>query len=47
MLKEPYKRDPTTPRVVYLRTLDLGGLIGVRLHSLRSCTVSPRQPNHF
>ncbi len=30
MLKEPYKRGPTTPRVVYLCPLDLGGLIGVR-----------------
>jgi hypothetical protein len=29
MLKELHKREPTTPRVVYLCPLDLGGLIGV------------------
>jgi len=34
MLKEPYKRGPTTPRVVYLCPLDLGGLIGVRRPAL-------------
>ena len=31
MPKEPHKRGPTTPRVVYLCPLDFGGLIGVRL----------------
>ena len=28
MLKELHQRDRTTPRVIYLRPLDSGGLIG-------------------
>ncbi len=51
MLKEPCKRGPTTPRVVYLCPLDLGGLIGVRLpgawverHELRTQLASPQLP---
>jgi len=35
MLKQPHKRDTTTPRVVYLCPLDSGGLIGV------GCTGAP------
>ena len=41
MLKEPHKLGPTTPRVVYLCPLDLGGLIGVGPLSERSTEPGP------
>ena len=39
MLKQPHKRDTTTPRVVYLCPLDSGGLIGAVYHIWKHDTV--------
>ena len=39
MLKDSEKRGPTTPRVVYLCPLDMGGLIGVRRLIYKAYTV--------